>query len=175
MKPVIIESPFAGAIEANLKYLGLCVKDCLRRGESPFASHGFFPQWLDDDNPEERKLGIEAGHAWAWAAEKIVYYMDLGMSHGMYYSLEEHARRDREIEVRLLEGEQLPLFFRYKNHRGDEAIRRVKFKRFWWGRTEYHTRPQLMMNAFCLDRNANRDFAVYDAEFMPSAAFKNSL
>ncbi len=43
---VIVESPYAGAtariIERNERYLRACLRDCLLRGEAPFASHGLF-------------------------------------------------------------------------------------------------------------------------------------
>lgn len=76
MKRVIIESPYAGDIDRNLRYLRACMADCLRRGEAPFASHGLYtqPGVLDDDKPDERKLGIEAGFAWRDVAEMTVVY-----------------------------------------------------------------------------------------------------
>lgn len=85
MKLVIIESPFAGEVEANIAYAKRAVHDCLLRGEAPIASHLLFtqPGILDDDKPEERKLGIEAGLAWYLAADKIVFYTDRGWSRGM--------------------------------------------------------------------------------------------
>lgn len=82
---VIIESPYAGDVERNLRYLRACMRDSLLRGEAPFASHGLYTQLgvLDDLNPEERKLGINAGFAWRSSAELVVFYLDLGWSPGM--------------------------------------------------------------------------------------------
>ncbi len=56
MRLVVIESPYAGDVQANVAYAKRCVADCLRRGESPYASHLFFTQdgILDDLKPEER-------------------------------------------------------------------------------------------------------------------------
>jgi hypothetical protein len=43
MRLVIIESPFGSvdpkAVEANIQYGRACMKDCLLRGEAPYASH----------------------------------------------------------------------------------------------------------------------------------------
>jgi hypothetical protein len=66
MRRVVLESPFAGDVEANLKYARECMADCLRRGEAPIASHLLYtqPGILDDTKPEERKLGMEAGFTW---------------------------------------------------------------------------------------------------------------
>ena len=38
---------------------------------------------LDDTKPDERKLGIEAGYAFWPLAEKMVVYIDYGVSGGM--------------------------------------------------------------------------------------------
>lgn len=107
MKLVVIESPFAGDVQANVAYAKQCVKDCLARGESPYASHLFFTQRgiLDDEKPEERKLGIEAGLAWARAADAVVVYVDRGVSDGMRVGIAWHMRNGKAIYVRSLERE----------------------------------------------------------------------
>lgn len=63
--PVILETPYAGDVEYNLKYARACVADCIRRHEAPFASHLIYTQdgVLDDNDPNERMLGIHAGFA----------------------------------------------------------------------------------------------------------------
>jgi hypothetical protein len=38
MPLVIIESPFAGDIETNIKFARACMRDALLNGEAPFAS-----------------------------------------------------------------------------------------------------------------------------------------
>ena len=43
-KFVIIESPFAGNIRKNINYARKCMKDCLMKGEYPFASHLLYTQ-----------------------------------------------------------------------------------------------------------------------------------
>lgn len=162
MRRVIIESPYAGDIEANTEYLKACVLDSLNRSESPYASHAFFPQFLDDDNPAERKIGIDAGLAWSIAAETVVYYVDKGMSAGMLYALERHCQRNADIDVRQLSDPGGPLKFHYTNWRGESSNRRAVFKRFYWGRTKYHQRDQVIMEAICKDRGEVRHFAVAD-------------
>ena len=83
MKRVVIESPYAGNKELNVLYLERCIKDCLRRGEAPFASHGFYTQYLNDDDPRERTQGIRAGFAWGAVAELVAVYQDHGITPGM--------------------------------------------------------------------------------------------
>lgn len=89
VRRVIIESPFAGDIERNLRYLRACMDDCRKRGEAPFASHALYtqPGVLDDTNPEERTEGIEMGFAWRHVADATVVYKDLGVSRGMTYGI----------------------------------------------------------------------------------------
>lgn len=93
MRLVVLESPYAGDIERNVKYAQACVSDCLCRGEAPIASHLLYtqPGILRDDDPKERKLGIEAGLAWAAKAEAMVVYTDLGMSPGMHAAVRHAA------------------------------------------------------------------------------------
>ena len=83
---VIIESPYSGDVKANETYARACVKDSLLRGEAPIASHLLHTQKgiLNDKDPEERELGMRAGHAWySRGASKCVVYCDRGVSKGM--------------------------------------------------------------------------------------------
>lgn len=104
MKLVVIESPFSGDVERNLKYVRACMADCFRRGEAPFASHALYtqPGVLDDNIPEERKLGMVAGFEWGDLAQLTVVYEDLGYSHGMHEGIDRAKKAGREIEVRRL-------------------------------------------------------------------------
>lgn len=90
MKRVEIESPYAGDIDRNVTYARRCMKDCLKRGEAPLASHLLYtqPGILDDDVPEERDLGMLAGKVWSEFAEVIVFYLDYGWSDGMRWGKE---------------------------------------------------------------------------------------
>ena len=100
MRRVIIESPYAGNVEHNLRYLRACMADCLRRGEAPFASHGLYtqPGVLDDGKPDERRLGISAGFAWRAVAEATVVYADLGITPGMIDGIAHATAMNRPIE-----------------------------------------------------------------------------
>lgn len=102
MRRVIIESPYAGQVEANVAYARLCMRDSLARGEAPFASHLLYtqPNILRDDVSAERKLGIEAGLAWGAAADATVVYTDLGFSEGMRQGIAHAERAGRSVEYR---------------------------------------------------------------------------
>jgi hypothetical protein len=126
MKLVIIESPFGKRVDGspctpqemadNLVYARACMRDCLRMGWAPYGSHLLYPQVLDDATPEERKLGMEAGFAFAHViaaahrANLLVHppfvglYTDRGITPGMLAGVEKHRANGLEIVERRLGG-----------------------------------------------------------------------
>lgn len=106
MKLVILESPYAGDVEANLAYGRACMRDCLQRDEAPFASHLLYTQEgvLNDNNPSERVRGIRAGLAWGEKAEATVVYTDLGISTGMEQGIKHAEVCNRPVEYRSIYG-----------------------------------------------------------------------
>lgn len=100
MKLVIIESPYKGNVPRNTRYLRSCIRDCINREESPYASHRMLTDALDDDNNIERAIGIAAGLAWRHARwfdsggilHRVapVFYVDLGWSDGMKYARKQY-------------------------------------------------------------------------------------
>lgn len=103
---VILESPYAGDVVANVAYARAAMRDSLLRGEAPAASHLLYTQEgvLDDGNPAERALGIEAGLAWGRAAEATVVYEDMGVSRGMLQGIARAMAEGRPVERRLVPG-----------------------------------------------------------------------
>jgi hypothetical protein len=77
--------------QRNTYYARAAMLDCLQRGEAPFASHLLYGQVLDDDVPEERSHGMEAGLALSQSLLSApflpqathVFYVELGVSEGM--------------------------------------------------------------------------------------------
>lgn len=106
MRLVIIESPYAGQVEANVAYARRCMADSLSRGEAPIASHLLYtqPGILNDDIPEQRRLGIDAGLAWRKVADAVVFYVDRGWSGGMLAAEEIYRNEGFPFEVRTLGG-----------------------------------------------------------------------
>jgi hypothetical protein len=100
MKLVILESPYAGDVERNVAYAHQCVRDCLLRGETPYASHLMLTGALDDTQAWQRALGCAAGMFWAQAADKVVVYEDHGISSGMAAAIETHLNRGMIVESR---------------------------------------------------------------------------
>lgn len=103
MKLVVIESPLSGDFEKNVRYAKLCIFDALvNHGEAPYASHLLYTQCLDDEVPEQRKLGMEAGFFWGQAATTRVVYTDLGISGGMKAGIAKAVELGQVVEYRTL-------------------------------------------------------------------------
>lgn len=102
MKRVIIESPYAGDVPTNEDYAREAIRHSLMRGEAPIASHLLYtqPGILDDRNPTERKMGMEAGWSWIGAAWVMAFYVDRGVSHGMRMGLNRSLLTLTSCEVR---------------------------------------------------------------------------
>lgn len=111
MRRVILESPFAGSIQRNLTYARRALRDCLLRGEAPFASHLLYTQEdvLDDNVPEERNLGIESGLEWGLVADATVVYKDYGISTGMLLGIQRARINNRPIEYRTIGENPIPI------------------------------------------------------------------
>lgn len=108
MKLVILESPYAGDVERNVHYARRCLHDSLLCGEAPIVSHLLYTQEgvLDDNNPQERALGITAGHAWYKVTELCAVYCDLGLTRGMKSGINIAQQYNIPIEFRLLDDKE---------------------------------------------------------------------
>lgn len=103
--PVMIESPYSGDIEENVKYAYDCLHDSyFNHNEAPFASH---LQWtkLDPyrknvehipDTEEGRKRALEKCRAIRKQIGTVVFYTDRGMSSGMKLA-EKEAQEDKLV------------------------------------------------------------------------------
>lgn len=96
---VIVESPYAGKdLQRNIEYLKRALRDAWERGEHPLASHAYYPLFLKEST--ERKEGIEAGYAMWPLAERVVFYIDHGMSKGMEAALDRAVHHRKVVESR---------------------------------------------------------------------------
>lgn len=110
---VQIESPFGAptrdGIITNVAYALIAMRDSLRRGEAPFASHLLYTQMFDDTDPDERRIGIEAGLVIGEHAGLTALYEDLGISTGMQYGIENANTVGRPVVYRRLYDTALSL------------------------------------------------------------------
>lgn len=103
--PTVLESPFAGDVDKNIRYARTCMHDMIvNHNEAPFASHLLYTQEgvLRDEISEERTMGIEAGFAFREICNKSVFYVDLGMSNGMELGKADAEKKGKQVEVRNL-------------------------------------------------------------------------
>lgn len=63
-RPIVyICSPYAGDIEANVAAARRYSRFAVDKGYIPIAPHLLFPQFMNDDAPKERELGLFFGNA----------------------------------------------------------------------------------------------------------------
>lgn len=102
MIPVVLESPYSGDVTRNLYYARRAMRDCLLRGEAPYASHLLYtqPGVLDDTVLEEREMGMSAGWEWIECADYSVVYIDYGISRGMQRGIAVAQQLGKEVYYR---------------------------------------------------------------------------
>lgn len=99
----MVESPLSGDFDRNRRYAVAIMRDCLlNHGEAPYASHLLYTQMLDDENVDERRLGMEAGFEWGEMSMTTVVYTDYGISSGMQAGIDRARARGAEIVYRSL-------------------------------------------------------------------------
>jgi hypothetical protein len=95
---VYVCSPFAaraghmGETETNVeKALQYC-RFALSRGKFPLAPHCYFPRFMDDDNPSERKLALHFGLRLLGGCREVWVFGER-ISEGMAGEIAEAKRR----------------------------------------------------------------------------------
>lgn len=93
---VYICSPLAGDIPGNMeKARGFC-RFALENGAIPVASHLLFPQFMDDDAPEERALALKMGIILLAKCSELWYFGDT-ISTGMAAEIRKAQRRGMRV------------------------------------------------------------------------------
>lgn len=101
MKKVFICSPYRGDVEKNLEAARKHARMVAVIGYCPIAPHLFFPQFLNDNDPEERIKGITLGVEQMKACDEI-WIFGSHISSGMAYELEQ--AKELRIPVRLYDN-----------------------------------------------------------------------
>jgi hypothetical protein len=120
-KLVIIESPYSGDIENNIKYLLKCMHDSYyHRREAPYASHLLYTRLPESEYNNQiavhgghvpdastsrhgREHGIECGFAWGQHADIVAVYHDRGITDGMRAGIKAAEARGAKVEYRSIE------------------------------------------------------------------------
>lgn len=93
---VYICSPLAGDIPGNMeKARGFC-RFALEHGAIPVASHLLFPQFMDDNRPEERSLALKMGIILLAKCSELWYFGDT-ISTGMAAEIRRAQRRGMRV------------------------------------------------------------------------------
>ena len=83
---VFVCSPYSGCgdIETNIKIVKRYCQAIIQQGKIPIAPHLYFPQFLDDNNEDERKTGIDCGKLLMEKCDSVaIYTTDGKMTKGM--------------------------------------------------------------------------------------------
>jgi hypothetical protein len=103
---VVIESRFAGRdSDEDLyyeRYTEAAIHHSILSGEAPFGSHAFYTNYLNDDDPFSRALGIKLGQVLMARASFVAVYCDLGISPGMKEGIKCAQRLGLVIQKRKL-------------------------------------------------------------------------
>ena len=62
-RKIYVASKYAGDVEKNTAFAVNCCRRVIDDGCMPIASHLLYPQMLDDNNPDEREMGLMFGLA----------------------------------------------------------------------------------------------------------------
>ena len=87
MQQVFICSPYRGDIEHNIKVARDAGRIAAKSGYVPVIPHLMYPQFLRDDLPDERILGIQLG-AELLKASDMMWLIGTKITKGMKYELE---------------------------------------------------------------------------------------
>ena len=98
MKKVFICSPYRGEVEKNVKQARYYSRMAAVCGYCPVTPHLFFPQFLNDDDPQERIKAIKLGVELMKMCDEV-WVHGPRVSSGMAYELE--AARTLGLPIKL--------------------------------------------------------------------------
>lgn len=110
MKKVFICSPYRGdgktTKETNEAVAALLCKLAISRGCAPYAPHLYLTKVLNDEKPEERQKGIEAGLAYLEVCDEVWICGNCGISEGMKTELRAAMKAGKPIKCVALERQK---------------------------------------------------------------------
>ena len=112
MKLIFVASPYAGDVEKNIEYAKEACRHILNEGHAFFCPHLLYPQILDDDNMEERDIGIKMGKEFLNKCDELWVFGN-HISNGMFKEIEFARNKNipikRIMELNIEENELAPL------------------------------------------------------------------
>ena len=93
-RPIVyICSPYAGDVEKNVNAAREYSRFAVAKGYIPIAPHLLFPQFLNDNNPKERQLGLLFGNTMMNKCSEVWVFGDR-ISTGMEAEIEKAKRKN---------------------------------------------------------------------------------
>lgn len=89
---VFICSPYAGDIKQNTENAQRYMKIAVEKGAIPFAPHLLYPQVLDENDPNQRELGIFFGMVWLGKCDELWVFGET-ISSGMAREISKAEKR----------------------------------------------------------------------------------
>lgn len=74
-------------------------------------------------------------------------------------AIETQRKQKREARA---EAERREVRIYYLNHKGKRGYRKILPTKQWFGKTQWHTKEQWLLNAYDIDKKAMRTFAIKD-------------
>lgn len=91
--------------EENIHKAFFACTVALEKGYAPFAPHLIYPNCLDDDDPQERSVGLAAGNAWLATCDEL-WQWGATISEGM--AAEIRLAQELNIPVRIYNSIGIP-------------------------------------------------------------------
>ena len=104
MKRIYVASPYAGDIEKNIEFAKNACQFVMKQGHAFFCPHLLYPSILNENNPDERQLGLDMGIAMLKNCDELWCFGER-ISQGMMAEIEE-AQRLSIPTRRVMEQEQ---------------------------------------------------------------------
>lgn len=101
MKIIYIASPYAGDVKKNIEFAKEASQYVITTGNAFFCPHLLYPQFLDDNNPEERKLGLNMGKQLLLKCDELWAFGNR-ISQGMFEEIE--FARQHDIPVKRIQS-----------------------------------------------------------------------
>jgi hypothetical protein len=83
MKTAYICSPYSGDTKRNKQYARELTARAIQDGYAPITPHLYITECLDDNEPSQRELGLNAGLALLSVCDIIIVGTKYGISDGM--------------------------------------------------------------------------------------------
>ena len=89
---IYVCSPFAGDTQRNIEKARQYCAFAVKKGYIPYASHLFFPQFISDNDPAQRELGLFMGMVYLDGCRECWVFGDT-VSSGMAAEIERAKKR----------------------------------------------------------------------------------